>query len=117
MSARLEDLPQAASTTGTIAPVVVAPKPEPAQERAADAESSPRVNVVDRDVDRGLGLLLRFVAGIAVMVADVLVVNAVGESWILIPALAVLLVTTWVIFAAIMRLLAIGAERSVPREP
>jgi hypothetical protein len=62
----------------------------------------------DGEADRGLGLLLRFLAGIAVMVADVLVVSAVGESWVLIPAVAVLLVTTWLIFTAIMRLLAIA---------
>ena len=61
-------------------------------------------------VDRGLGLLFRFVAGIAVMVADVLAVGAIGRSWVLIPAFAVLLVTTAVVFAGIMRLLSDGAE-------
>jgi hypothetical protein len=62
------------------------------------------------DVDRGTGLLLRFLAGISVMVADVLVVGAVDRSWVLIPAFAVLLITTVVVFAGIMRLLADGAE-------
>jgi hypothetical protein len=60
--------------------------------------------------DRGVGLLLRFTGGISVMVADVVVVGAVDRSWVLIPGFAVLLITTAVIFTAIMRLLQDGAE-------
>ena len=55
--------------------------------------------------DRGIGLLLRFTGGISVMVADVIVVGAVGRFWVLAPAFAVLLITTVVIFTAILRLL------------
>ena len=60
--------------------------------------------------DRGIGLLLRFTGGISVMVADVVVIGAVGRFWVLIPGFAVLLITAAVIFTGIMRLLQDGAE-------
>jgi hypothetical protein len=76
------------------------------------AASRPSPSRVDRpDRDRGIGLLLRFAAGVAVMVGAVLVVGAVRRTWILIPAMVVLFVITAIVFAAIMRLLAEGASR------
>jgi hypothetical protein len=67
------------------------------------------------DTDRGIGLLLSFVVGLSIMVADVVIVGAVGESWILIPGFLVLLLTAAIVFAGIMRLLADGAEDSDDR--
>ena len=62
------------------------------------------------DSDRGLGLLFSFVGALSVMVADVLVIGAVEESWILVPGFAVLLLVTAIVFVAIMRLLADDGE-------
>ncbi len=55
--------------------------------------------------DRGTGLLLSFVVGVSVMVADVVIIGAVGQSWILIPGFAVLLLTAALVFRMIMSLL------------
>jgi hypothetical protein len=63
-----------------------------------------------RDPDRGLGLLMAFVGALAVMVADVVLIGTVEESWILIPGYAVLLLVTAIVFAEIMHLLADGGE-------
>jgi hypothetical protein len=64
------------------------------------------------DADRGLSLLLSFAAAVAVMVADVLVIGAVGESWVLIPGFVVLVLMTVIVFTVIMHLLADSGERS-----
>jgi hypothetical protein len=64
--------------------------------------------------DRGLSLLFAFTGALAVMVADVLVIGAVGESWILIPGFAVLLLMTAIVFTMIMRLLADSGEKANP---
>jgi hypothetical protein len=60
------------------------------------------------DRDRGMSLLLSFVVAVSVMVADVVVIGAVGQSWVLIPGFAVLLLMATIIFRSIMRLLADG---------
>ena len=60
--------------------------------------------------DRGLGLLYRFVGATALVVAALLVVNAVGHSWILVPAMALHLLVTYVVIAAIARLLKDGDD-------
>lgn len=60
--------------------------------------------------DRGLGLLYRFVGATALVVAALLVVNAVGRSWVLAPAIALHLVLTYVVIAAIARLLKDGDD-------
>jgi hypothetical protein len=108
MSAQLADPRQAAPATGPLPPAAVAPHPLPAIEpyRPAAMPDAP----ASEDVDRGIGLLLRFTAGIAVMVADVVVVGAVDRPAVLIPGVVVLLITTAVIFTAIMRLLQDSAE-------
>src|SRR3954447_26408144 len=107
MSAQLAD-PRQAPATGPLPPVAVAHHPLPAIEpyRPPAAPEAP----ASEDADRGIGLLLRFTGGISVMVADVVVVGAVDRFWVLIPGFAVLLITTAVIFTAIMRLLQDGAE-------
>lgn len=63
-----------------------------------------------RDPDRGLGLLMSFVVAATIMVADVIVIAAVEQSWILIPGFVVLLITTAIVFVGIVRLLADGGE-------
>src|SRR5947209_12399933 len=109
MSAQLADPRQAAPAPGPFRPVPVRPLSLPTFEsRRAAAPEAPREAPASEDVDRGIGLLLRFGGGAAVMVADVVVVGVVDRSWILIPAFAVLLLTTAVVFAGIMRLLADG---------
>jgi hypothetical protein len=110
MSAQLAD-PRPAPATDPFPSVAAAPPPPSAAEprRAATSEATAEADAFD-DVDRGIGLLLRFLAGISVMVADVVIVAAVDRSWVLIPAFAVLLLTAVVVFTGIMRLLADGAE-------
>jgi hypothetical protein len=51
---------------------------------------------------------MSFVGALSVMVADVVLIGAVAESWILIPGFVVLLVMTAIVFAEIMSLLADG---------
>jgi hypothetical protein len=58
------------------------------------------------DRDRGLSLLYLFTAAAAVMVGCVLLAGAVDSWWILILTTALLGVTTFAVFAGIMRLLA-----------
>jgi hypothetical protein len=60
--------------------------------------------------DRGTDLLLSFVGALSVMVADVVLIGAVGRSWILIPGFAVLLLTAGIVFREIMRLLHDGED-------
>jgi hypothetical protein len=64
--------------------------------------------------DRGISLLLAFTGATTVMVGDVVVVGAVGQSWILIPGVLVLLSMAAIVFAAIMRLLADGDTPDSP---
>ena len=111
MSAQLADLRQATPAPGPVPPVQAPPLSRPRiGSRRASARGAPREAPAAKDVDRGIGLLFRFSGGAAVIVADVIVVSAIDRSWILAPAFAVLLLTTFVVFAGIMRLLADGAE-------
>ena len=68
---------------------------------------------VSPDRDRGLGLLMSFAGASSVIVADVVVINVVDRSWILVPGFAVLVLMTAIVFAGIMRLLADGGEDSL----
>jgi hypothetical protein len=101
MSAQLEHLrqpvvaPQPRRSRAPQLPPVRAPRP-------TDSRAAPS------DPDRGIGLLLSFTGALSVMVADVLVIGAVEQSWILIPGFAVLLLATAIVFRRIMRLLADG---------
>jgi hypothetical protein len=78
------------------------------QPRVGDQGPAPR------DPDRGLSLLGSFVGALAVMVGDVVVIGAVGESWILIPGGLVMVFMTLIVFARIMRLLADNGENGAP---
>jgi hypothetical protein len=84
----------------------LAPTSPPAPIRVQKSRTEPP------DADRGLSLLLTFVGALAVMVADVLVIGAVEESWVLIPGFIVLVLLTLIVFSVIMRLLADSGERS-----
>jgi hypothetical protein len=66
------------------------------------------------DADRGSSLLLTFTGAVAVMVADVVVIGAVEESWILIPGFIVLVLVTVIVFTVTMRLLADSGEKATP---
>lgn len=66
------------------------------------------------DTDRGLSLLFSFVGAASIMVADVVVMGAVEQSWVLIPGFAVLLLTTAIVFVGIMRLLADDGKDTTP---
>jgi hypothetical protein len=68
------------------------------------------------DPDRGLSLLLAFTAALGVMVADVLLIGAVEESWILVPGFVVLLLMTVIVFSMIMRLLADNGDKATSDE-
>ena len=72
------------------------------QERGASA--SPAV------ADRSSGVLLLPLGAVLVMVADVIVVGAVGRLWILIPAIAVDLVVILTLTVIIWRLLGDDGE-------
>jgi hypothetical protein len=66
------------------------------------------------DPDRGPSLLLTFTGALAVMVADVVVIGAVEESWVLIPGFIVLVLVTVIVFIVTMRLLADSGEKATP---
>ena len=66
--------------------------------------------------DRGLGLLYRFVGATALVVAVVLIVAAVGQLWILIPAMAVHLFVTYLVLDDIARLLKDGDDADSTQE-
>ena len=72
------------------------------QERGASASAAV--------ADRFSGVLMLPLVAILIMVADVIVVGAVGRLWILIPAIAVDLLLTLTLTAAILRLLGDDGE-------
>jgi hypothetical protein len=96
--------------------------PEPAAARAArpstpappDSTRPGDRGPAPRDPDRGLSLLGSFVGALAIMVGDVVVIGAVGESWILIPGGVVMVLMTLIVFAVIIRLLADTGENGAP---
>jgi len=67
--------------------------------------------------DRSSGVLLLPLAAIVVMVADVIVVGAVGRLWILIPAIAVDLLVIFTLTVAIWRLLGDDGEEVLTTMP
>ena len=75
---------------------------QPQQERGAFAPAP--------IADRSSGLLLLPLVAILVMLGDVIVVGAVGQLWILIPAIAVDLVVVFTLTVAIWRLLGDDGE-------
>jgi hypothetical protein len=87
----------------------------PASTRAPEHASAALPNPAQPDPDRGLSLLMSFVGAVAVMVADVVVIGAVAESWILIPGFAVLAAMTVIVFSVIMRLLGDSGEKAARR--
>jgi hypothetical protein len=79
-----------------------APKYQAQQERGASASAAV--------ADRSSGVLLLPLGAVLVMVADVIVVGAVGRLWILIPAIAVDLLVILTLTLAILRLLGDDGE-------
>jgi hypothetical protein len=78
------------------------PKCQAQQERGAP--TSPAV------ADRSSGVLLLPLGAVIVMVADVIVVGAVGRLWILLPAIAIDLLVSLTLTVAILRLLGDDGE-------
>ena len=91
-------------------PLQSAPPPRPAQ--AVEAEPASDPSRVDRDA--GLGLLSRFLIATSVMVAVVMLVEAVGHDWILVPAMAIHLALTYVVLHGIFLLVGDGYESDAP---
>jgi hypothetical protein len=56
------------------------------------------------DKDPGIGLLFRFLIATSVVVAVVMLVEAVGADWILAPAMAIHLALTYVVLHRIFLL-------------
>jgi hypothetical protein len=78
------------------------PKCQAQQERGASASAAV--------ADRSSGVLLLPLGAVLVMVADVIVVGAVGRLWILIPAIAFDLLVILTLTVAILRLLGDDGE-------
>jgi hypothetical protein len=110
MSTRLEHSARRTDARPSNSPRSLGPAEAPAQksdEDPAGALSPPSDSETTRmDGDRATTLLLLFLGATTVMVGDVIVAAAVAEWWILVPAFGVLVVTTVVVLAGIMRLIA-----------
>ena len=72
--------------------------------------SEPRLSPPHADRDPGLGLLFRFLLATSVVVAVVMLVEAVGQDWILVPAMAIHLALTYTVLHGIFVLLKDGYE-------
>lgn len=76
---------------------------EPRSARPSPAETSAPL------VDRGIRVLLVFVAAMLIMVAGVTLVGAVGQWWVLVPVMLVNFILTFIVLALIVELLGEGA--------
>jgi hypothetical protein len=79
---------------------------------AAVLETDSRRPHADRD--EGLGLLFRMLLATSVVVAVVMLVEAVGQDWILVPAMAIHLVLAYAVLHGIFLLLKEGYESDAP---
>ena len=66
------------------------------------------------DRDAGLGLLFRLLIATSVVVAVVMLVEAVGQDWILVPAMAIHLAVTYVVLHGIFLLVGDGPDDDIP---
>jgi hypothetical protein len=66
------------------------------------------------DRDEGLGLLFRMLLATSVVVAVVMLVEAVGQDWILVPAMAIHLALAYAVLHGIFLLLKDGYESDGP---
>jgi hypothetical protein len=85
--------------------------PRPARAAAVSETGFDRSHA-ERDV--GLGLLFRFLLATSVVVAVVMLVEAVGQDWILVPAMAIHLALAYWVLHGIFLLLEDGYESDVP---
>lgn len=88
------------------------PSPNPPQpsRSATAAVGGPGFNRSYTESDVGLGLLFRFLLATSVVVAVVMLVQAVGQDWILVPAIAIHLALTYAVLHGIFLLLKDGYE-------
>jgi hypothetical protein len=88
--------------------------PRPAPPRLAVTNNpGPGRTYADSD---GLGLLFRLLLATLVVVAVVVGVDAVGEDWILVPAMAIHLSLTYAVLHGIFLLVKAGSEGEGPDE-
>src|SRR3954471_19022144 len=66
------------------------------------------------DRDPGLGLMFRLLFATSVVVAVVMLVEAVGQDWILVPAMAIHLALTYAVLHGIFLLLKGGTRAMLP---
>src|SRR3954451_17294386 len=105
MSAQLQQSHRpvaAAQPQRLVPPALAPPRPAPA---AVGSHA-------ERDV--GLGLLFRFLIASLLVVGVVVLVDAVGQDWILVPAMAVHLALTYLVLHGIFLLVKDGYESDVP---
>ena len=112
------DRPAAAPEGHPLRAVPPAP-PRPPRLREAAPEKARRRAGPSRaraSRDRGMSLLYVFTGATVIMVGDVVLAGSVGHMWILVPVMAIHLLMTFGVFAAIMHLLADEGEGEVPDE-
>jgi hypothetical protein len=114
MSAQLQQshLPVAAAQPRRLVTPALAPPRPSRPATAAAGETGFSGSHAERDV--GLGLLFRFLVASFLVVGVVVLVNAVGEDWILVPAMAIHLALTYVVLHGIFLLVKDGYESDVP---
>src|SRR3954471_24417080 len=114
MSAQLQESHRpvaAAQPQRLVTPALARPRPSrPAT--AAVGETGFSGSHAERDV--GLGLLFRFLIASFLIVGVVVLVDAVGQDWILVPAMAIHLALTYVVLHGIFLLVKDGYESDVP---
>jgi hypothetical protein len=93
-------------------PLPALPRPAPPT-LAVTNDPGPGRTYADGD---GLGLLFRLLLATLVVVAVVVVVDAVGEDWILVPAMAIHLSLTYAVLHGIFLLVKAESEEEGPDE-
>jgi hypothetical protein len=113
MSAQLQQShrPVAAAQPQRLVTPALAPR-RPSRPATAVGETGFSGSHAERDV--GLGLLFRFLIASFLVVGVVVLVDAVGQDWILVPAMAIHLTLTYVVLHGIFLLVKDGYESDVP---
>jgi hypothetical protein len=112
MSVQLQQSPRPVATARPQRRVTPAPARPSRPATAAVGETGFSGSHADSDV--GLGLLFRMLLATSVVVAVVMLVEAVGEDWILVPAMAIHLGLAYAVLHGIFLLLKDGYESDVP---
>jgi hypothetical protein len=121
MRAQLQyaDRPAAASEGHALHEAPLAPV-QPLKPHSARADEPPQPegsSTAPTEPDSPLTLLYVFLGAMVIIVGDVVLAGAVEHFWILVPTMGIHLLLTFIVFAAIMRLLDDDGEGDVPDEP